>query len=93
MNNTNNQSVYLRVLPAQKRQTKSGKTMWTQAVQLDQDSAVSVVDERRYFEEDRVLAPGLYTSAQTYYEVFITTNDGFRNKRIAVAFRDFQPSK
>lgn len=83
----------VRVFPATSRTTKTGKTVYTQNVQYDQAHDRSVVKERTYWEESRVLPAGDYTAAITVYEFSRPDAKGYSRKELGLAFRDLQPVK
>ncbi len=82
--------VPVRVMTATKRTTKTGKTMYTQDVQIDQEGKRSVYVERRYFEEAQVLPAGEYTARQTYYTTTNTDKNGYLREHLCVALGDLK---
>lgn len=82
--------VPVRVMEAQKRTTKTGKTMWVQDVQLDQPGKRSVYVERRYFDEKFVLVAGEYTARQSFYTTTNQDKNGYTREHLCVALGDIK---
>lgn len=83
--------INVRVFAATKHTTKTEKTMYRQLVQIDQANKPSVSVSRTYFEEDRVLPPGDYTAAVSFYTYKHTdVKTGFVSDKFGAALGDFQ---